>query len=120
MLLAAGAFEGAYYLAGYAVECALKACVAKQTREFDFPDKRLAERSYTHDLVQLLHISGVEEIFAEAVRANEALATSWNIIKDWSEASRYRLDVTQKSAEDVVASVGDEESGVLSWLKRHW
>jgi HEPN domain-containing protein len=28
VLLEAGEFPGAYYLAGYAVECALKACVA--------------------------------------------------------------------------------------------
>ena len=28
-LLAAGFPAGAYYLAGYAVECALKACIAK-------------------------------------------------------------------------------------------
>jgi hypothetical protein len=120
LLFAAGAFEGAYYLAGYAVECALKACVAKQTREFDFPDKRLAERSYTHDLVQLLRISGVEANFAESIRANEALATSWDIVKDWSESSRYRWDVTEKSAEDIVAAVGNEKSGVLPWLKRYW
>ena len=120
MLFAAGAFEGAFYLAGYAVECALKACVAKQTREFDFPDKRLAERSYTHDLVQLLHISDVEETFAEAIRANKTLGWSWSTLKDWSEASRYTLDVTQKSAEDMLAAVGDEKNGVLSWLKRHW
>ena len=28
---------GAYYLAGYAVECALKACVAKATKRHEFP-----------------------------------------------------------------------------------
>ena len=31
---------GAYYLAGYAVECALKACIAKQRKRFEFPPKR--------------------------------------------------------------------------------
>ena len=40
-LLMAGRWSGAYYLAGYAVECALKACFAKQTREYDFPQKSL-------------------------------------------------------------------------------
>lgn len=30
-LLALGLWDGAYYLAGYAVECALKAYIAKQT-----------------------------------------------------------------------------------------
>ncbi len=37
ILLAAGAWDGAYYLAGYAVECALKACIAKKTVEHSFP-----------------------------------------------------------------------------------
>jgi HEPN domain-containing protein len=49
-LLAAGLFDGTYYLAGYAVECALKACIAKRTQEHDFPDKKLVNDSHTHDL----------------------------------------------------------------------
>ncbi|HEX7677842.1 MAG TPA: HEPN domain-containing protein, partial [Thermoanaerobaculia bacterium] len=48
VLLAAKKYDGAYYLAGYAVECALKACVAKKVRKFDFPDKKLALDSYSH------------------------------------------------------------------------
>jgi hypothetical protein len=38
-LLNAGQWSGAYYLAGYAVEFALKACIAKLTNQHDFPDK---------------------------------------------------------------------------------
>jgi hypothetical protein len=49
-LLDAGQSCGAYYLTGYAVECALKACIAKQVRRNDFPDKRTVTESYTHDL----------------------------------------------------------------------
>ena len=44
-LLNAGRWSAAYYLAGYAVECALKACIAKQTQAGDFPDKRIAEKA---------------------------------------------------------------------------
>jgi HEPN domain-containing protein len=39
VLLRLGLSDGAYYLAGYAVECALKACIAKGTRRYEFPDK---------------------------------------------------------------------------------
>lgn len=46
MLLTAGMPEGAYYLAGYAVECALKSCIARRTQEHDFPDKKLANDSH--------------------------------------------------------------------------
>lgn len=38
-LLSGKHYSGAYYLAGYAVECGLKACLAKSTREYDFPAK---------------------------------------------------------------------------------
>jgi len=37
VLLQKGRNEAAYYLAGYAVECALKACIAKQTKRHEFP-----------------------------------------------------------------------------------
>ena len=36
-LLSLGLHDGAYYLAGYAVECALKACIAKETKRHEFP-----------------------------------------------------------------------------------
>jgi hypothetical protein len=63
LLLDAGRFEGAYYLIGYAVECGLKACIAKQIKEFDFPDKKLVNDSYSHDLLKLLRLSGVGHLF---------------------------------------------------------
>jgi len=119
-LFQAGAFEGAYYLAGYAIECALKACIAKQIREFDFPERRLIERSYTHNLTQLLEVSGVKAQFEEATAASEALRVSWSIVKDWTEASRYIIGTTEKSAQDMLAAVGDDSTGVLTWLKKHW
>lgn len=31
-------YDAAYYLAGYAIECALKARIAGRTRRNDFPD----------------------------------------------------------------------------------
>ncbi|MGD0298300.1 MAG: HEPN domain-containing protein [Bryobacteraceae bacterium] len=38
VLLEQKRWPGAYYLAGYSVECALKACIAKLTKVHDFPD----------------------------------------------------------------------------------
>ena len=49
-LLAAGQWDAAYYLMGYCVECALKACVAKQFRLHEVPDKKLVNSFYTHRL----------------------------------------------------------------------
>ena len=53
-------YEGAYYLLGYAIECAFKACIARQTRRFDFPDRKFVHDIYTHDLNKLLNVSGLE------------------------------------------------------------
>jgi HEPN domain-containing protein len=39
VLLKSGKQHGAYYLAGYAVECALKACIAKKNQEISISDK---------------------------------------------------------------------------------
>jgi len=56
-LFATGHPDGAYYLAGYAVECALKACIAKRTQLHDFPEKKLVNDSHTHDLGKLLQLA---------------------------------------------------------------
>ena len=54
ILLDQGKWAGAYYLAGYAVECALKACIAKLTSAEDFPDKEFAAKCFTHNLDKLV------------------------------------------------------------------
>jgi len=53
-------YSGAYYLSGYVIECALKACIAKQTRKFDFHDKKTAIESYTHDLEKLVKVAKLD------------------------------------------------------------
>ena len=43
-LLDAKEWDGAYYLAGYAVECALKACIIKRLNSSDlWPEKSFVE-----------------------------------------------------------------------------
>jgi hypothetical protein len=48
-LLAAGLWDGAYYLAGYAVECALKACIMAYVERTGviFEDKKFSEKCWT-------------------------------------------------------------------------
>lgn len=49
-LLRARHYDGAYYLAGYAVECALKACLARKVRRHEFPPKvGCVSQMYDHD-----------------------------------------------------------------------
>jgi hypothetical protein len=96
-LLAAGFPDGAYYLAGYAVECALKACIAKRTREHDFPEKALATRSYTHKLQDLLVVAELRTELEAALQADPIMQANWTIVKDWSEESRYEKRTLQEA-----------------------
>ena len=52
--------SGAYYLAGYAIECAFKAIISAQFRANEIPDKALVNRVYTHDLADLIKLAGLE------------------------------------------------------------
>jgi hypothetical protein len=120
ILFQADAFAGAFYLAGYAVECALKACVAKRTREFDFHDKDVVKKSYTHNLIALLEVSNVGVLFEEAKRADATLETNWGLVRDWAESSRYELGITEQRARAMLTAMDDESHGVLTWLKKYW
>ena len=120
VLLRNGYYSGAYYLIGYAVECALKACIAKQIRRYDFPDRKLVNDSYTHDLERLLGVSGLKEELDSESAGNQALEGNWSIVKDWSEQSRYRSDIPENEARDLLSAVTARRNGVLSWLMRWW
>jgi HEPN domain-containing protein len=120
ILLADGGHESAYYLAGYAVECALKACIAKQVRQYDFPDKRLAERSFTHKLTELVDVAGLKAALTNHISASPGFAANWNIVKDWNETSRYSLSISRTDAQALYVAISDPNDGVLAWLKHHW
>jgi hypothetical protein len=118
-LLDAGHYDGAYDLAGYAVECALKACIAKQTQRYDFPDRGNVNKSYSHDFAQLVEIAGLREFLVEERRSDPIFAVHWNIAMDWLETSRYER-VTEQRAVALVSAVQNPRHGVLRWLRKHW
>jgi hypothetical protein len=64
-----GQFSGAYYIAGYAIECALKARIAALFRENEIPDGNLVNRVHTHDLTASLNLSGLEKPLRETDKA---------------------------------------------------
>ncbi len=119
LLFRHGKYDGAYYMAGYSIECGLKACIAKQTRRFDFPDKRTVDLSYTHGLSTLMKVAGLEPALQQATTNDRALEVNWTVVKDWSESSRYERH-SDKEARDLLDAIADSNSGVLTWLRRHW
>jgi HEPN domain-containing protein len=119
-LLAAGHYHGAYYLCGYAVECALKACVAKQVQRYDFPDKKLATEAFTHDLEKLMNLSGLGPELKAEMQTNKVLELNWAVVKDWSEAARYVIGISERQARDFYSACIDRKNGVLYWVRRRW
>jgi HEPN domain-containing protein len=110
-------YSGAYYLSGYVIECALKACMAKQTKKFDFPDYKTVRESYTHKLEQLVKVAKLD---TELKSLNDPdFSLRWSTVKDWSEESRYQTHNKQEAL-DIYSAITDPNHGVLQWLQQHW
>jgi hypothetical protein len=119
ILLEANQYPGAYYLIGYAVECALKACVSKQVKRYDFPDKQFAKDAYTHVLLKLMGLAGLKLDFEKDRKANTKLEDNWQVVKDWNESYRYDLGITIKQAHDLYSACTGRD-GILSWIRKRW
>lgn len=118
LLLSANAPDGAYYLAGYAVECALKACIAKSTQRHDFPDKWRANRSHTHNLKDLIDVAGLKGDHVEAMRQYE-FSRRWDVVAQWTEESRYQSNSVD-DARALIQAIEHRQFGILQWLKKHY
>lgn len=119
ILLEADQFPGAYYLIGYAVECALKACVSKQVKRYDFPDKKIINDAHTHELEKLVGIAGLATDFKQDRQKDGNLEANWAVVKDWKESFRYDLGITRQQA-FYLFSACTGRNGVLQWIKRRW
>ena len=121
VLLAAKRWPAAYYLAGYALECALKSCVLAYVDRTGiiFDDKKYAQKCWTHDIEDLVRQAGLTIERDQAAGINIALGQNWLIAKDWSESSRYRMS-TQLQAEKLFNALTDTTDGVLPWVKNFW
>ena len=119
VLLRNGHYAGAYYMSGYIIEYALKACIAKRTQQHQFPDKRTADASHTHRLEDLLRVAQLADVHRAEIRANLIFEANWNLVKDWSEQSRYRKH-SREAAEAILSAISDRKHGVLKWIKQYW
>lgn len=114
-------FSGAYYIAGYAIECAIKALIATQFREHEIPDKSLVDKIYTHNLAALMGLSGVGESFDAACEADPELNRRWVIVKNWSEQARYSVWTEAQALAMIDAIDGDGKTrGLFLWLSARW
>lgn len=119
LLLINSSYSGAYYLAGYSVECGLKACIARQMRQSNIPDKKFIQEIYTHNLKDLVKSAGLETNRVDYEKANVNFAAHWAIVKDWNETSRYNI-FTQVKAQELYNSITTNKGGVLAWIRQYW
>lgn len=120
ILLENESYHGAYYLIGYSLECAFKVCISKKVKQYDFPSKKLASQCYTHNLTDLLGVSGLRQDLIKREKQDPEFKLNWAVAKDWSESSRYECNVEATKATDLFSAVTESNSGILAWLKTFW
>jgi HEPN domain-containing protein len=118
-LLSQKRWAGAYYLSGYAVECGLKACIAKRTVAEDFPDKGFADKCWTHDLDRLVAAGGLKTRRESDAAADSDFSDNWTTVTRWDEASRYAR-MGKVDAEELYEAIIDKKHGVMPWIRLHW
>jgi len=113
-------YSNAYYLAGYAIELALKACIASQFTADTIPDKSFVVDIYGgHDLQKLIRLDGLSsELQAQSDR-DVNFSTNWALVAQWSEAKRYAT-TDSITAQAFFLAITDPDSGVLQWIKKFW
>jgi len=87
VLLAAGRYDGAIYLCGYAIETALKARTCRTLKWPGYPDTRREFEGFqsfrTHDFGALVRLSGIEN----KIKAN--YFDAWNTVINWDPNVRH-------------------------------
>jgi len=90
-LFDAGFFSGAYYLAGYALEFALKARIAKNFLADAIPEKSYVQDIFTHDLKRLMGLAALKKDLDQRVQGDQQFAAFWGIASQWDESARYDI-----------------------------
>lgn len=107
-------------MAGLAVECALKSCLAGEVRQHDFPDKSFVNSIYVHNLEKLFRLNGALWVTLEAdIATDKKLAVNWSTVKDWDDEKRYDI-VAELDAKAMFDATTEKGSGVMAWIRGKW
>ncbi|WP_155992217.1 HEPN domain-containing protein [Fodinicurvata fenggangensis] len=119
LLFDRGRFSNAYYLGGYAVEFALKACIAARIETDTIPDKKFVTSIFTHDLVTLINVSGLSNELKKQENSDDEFHANWGIVSKWSEQKRYEVS-DRSTTHYFLHAIIDQYHGVLPWIKNFW
>jgi len=118
-LIADSRWSNGYYIAGYAVELALKACIAKVFKADTIPDKDLVNATYSHNFRSLAGTAGLSAELRDREQADANFAANWGVVNSWSPNARY-AQTTQQQAEELLRAISDQDDGVFAWIKAFW
>jgi hypothetical protein len=118
LLYANKRYSNSYYLYGYGIELALKACIARQILAETIPDRTILTRFMTHKFADLIGLAGLSTELKDR-RSNPDFDSRWAVVAEWSEESRYdMIDVVLATA--MQDAIENPTYGVMQWLKLHW
>jgi len=112
-------WSNGYYLAGYAVELALKACIAKAFKAETIPDRNLVNATYQHNFKNLVGTAGLSAELRNKEQADAGFAANWGVVNSWSPDARY-ASATEQDAKELLRAISDEKDGVFEWIKVFW
>lgn len=118
-LLGVKSWSNAYYLAGYAVELAIKACIAKSFKADTIPDKDLVIKTYSHEFSRLIGTAGLTAELQNQVLASQDFGAAWGVVNEWSPEDRYRFN-SEQDAKELIEAISNAAHGVLPWIKALW
>lgn len=124
-LIAGHRWAYAYYVAGYAVECALKSCLLARMVQtgWVFQDKVKVDECLTHDFGKLIQLAGLTDELntklSDSAAAGGAFVGNWGTVTQWKVTSRYESR-TQVEAESLHTAITHDPDGVLLWIQNYW
>jgi HEPN domain len=136
-LLNNGRYEGAFYLAGYAVELTLKAKVCIHLDIDDlFSDNptshskgslgKFRDSVMTHDLFILLNLCGLGQKFEKKKLSDVYFNQNCSLLFQsptatiWSEKVRYKQGyITKKNVVKIINFLTEPTKGLLQWIENN-
>jgi hypothetical protein len=114
-----------YYNAGYAVECALKACFLARMplTGWVFQEKANIKDCLTHKFEDLIDLAGMREEHNARLKLSstngDTFRANWGIVTSWSVTARY-VPKLEPEARALYEALTHDPDGVIPWIRTYW
>jgi len=115
----------AYYNAGYAVECALKACFSARMplTGWVFQETANIKERLTHDFKELVKLAGLQDELSTRLQLSstnsDTFRGNWGVVTNWSVTARY-VPRTEAEARELYEALIRDPDGVMPWIRTYW